>query len=404
MLNLGFIGVGGYGRYQLEGFLPLQAAGRLRIRALADPSASALEEARALPGFASAEVYADYRALLDEAEIDAVVICAPIPAHKEITLRALRRNLFILLEKPPVPLLSDLRDLIAADHARRVMVGFQYIYRPLVQRMKRAAWTGEIGRVVAVATYGLWPRATEYYERSPWAGLLFRGGCATLDGPCTNAMAHFLNSLFFIAAEHPEHFAKPDRLEGEVYRARPMESYDVGALRGHLDNGVSFSASFAHASAETMPVRIVTRGTRGQLELLDNARRYRDSRGNVFEGEDGREELRLAFLDFAEGDARRNLTSLRACLPYVLATNLMFQSSGGIGTIDGAYFELLQAEASGAVYSVPGLGDLFASCAERPRSFASAGVPWAIPPRPLSASDFDEREMLGFLTEEKLSV
>lgn len=395
MLNLGFIGVGGYGRHQLEGFLPFQASGRIRIRALADPAPAALAAVQ-LP---RAERFLDYREMLDQAELDAVVICAPIHSHKEITLRAAERDLFVLLEKPPVPLVSDLRELIAADRFRRVMVAFQHIYKPLARRMKEAVWRGDIGRPIAISAQGLWPRTSEYYERSPWAGELFQSGRPVLDGPCTNAMAHFLNSLFFLAGKGPAQFARPERLAGEVYRARPIASYDIGAVRGTLDQGMKFSALFAHAAAEKTPVRTSVLGTEGEVELLDDATKYRDPRGEIFAGSDGRDELRHAFLAFVEGAVEKNLTSLAAMEPYLLATNMMFQSSGGIHAIAPGFVEVCHPGTPEAVFSVRGLRELFRSSSERMNSFREIGMPWAIEQRMISAEDFNEHQMLDFLSD-----
>ena len=397
MINIGFIGVGGYGRVQLEGFLPFHTAGRVCIRALADRSPQALATASGIGGLGGADVFLDYRGMLDRCCLDAVVVSAPIPTHKEITLDALNRGLFVLLEKPPVPLLSELRELFAADLQRRVMVGFQHIYMPLVHRMKEAVWSGEIGRPLEISTFGLWPRTTEYYERSPWVGELFWEGRSTLDGPCTNAMAHFLNSMLFIAGKMPSGFARPERLEGEVYRARPIASYDLGALRGFLDNGMRFSAAFSHASAEKMPARIIVQGTEGRVELIDDARIFRDPKGRIIEGTDGRNEMRLAFLEFAENRPDKNLTGLEATEPYVLATNMMFLSSGGIHSIGADFITVHKPETPETVFSVAGIKEVFQSSCSRMISLEKASAAWAVPSRMLSRKDFNEDQMLHCL-------
>lgn len=397
MINLGFIGVGGYGNLHLQGFLPYHAKGRVRIRALADPSPIALSAAEQQPELSEADSYRDYRDMLGRDDLQAVVISAPIPAHREIALAAIRRGLFVLLEKPPVPLLSELRELITADSGRRVMVAFQHIYRPLIQRMKLSVQNGDIGRPEAVTAWGIWPRATEYYERSAWAGELFDNGRATLDGPCTNAMSHFLNSLFFIAGSGLSSYARPMRLEGETYRARPIASYDTCALRGNLETGLKFAASFSHAASEKAPARLVVSGSGGRMELFDDATYLRDARGDIFLGGDGREELREAFLGFAEGDAERNLTGLEAMEPYVLATNMMFQSSGGIHDLPEEAVEISHPGTPEEIYRIPGLAKLFERCAGDLCLLQAAGAAWAISPSSLSVHDFSERRMLNGL-------
>ncbi len=397
MLNLGFIGVGGYGSTHLKGFLPYHAAGKVRICALADLSPGALGLAAQYTELSSAATYRDYQELLHRDDLHAVVISAPIPAHREIALKAIRRGLFVLLEKPPVPLLSELRELIAADTNRKVMVAFQHVYKPLVRQMKAEVWSGVIGHPEAITAWGLWPRTSEYYERSPWAGKLFEDGRAIMDGPCTNAMAHFINSLFFIAGKKPTASARPEFLEGEVYRARPIASYDIGAVRGMLDNGLKFSAALSHASAEMIPARIRAKGSKGHIELFENATKLRDTRGNIYSGSDGREELRMAFIDFVKGDSKQNLTGLEATMPYVLATNMMLQSSGGIHSIPKANISTHQPDTAHTIFSVPGLKSFFDSSNEQMGSLRKAGASWAKTTQPLSFHDFDERRMLEFL-------
>ena len=397
MIRLGFIGVGGYGRWQLESFLPFQHDGRLRICALADPSEGALSAASCLAGLEQATRFTDYEAMLDAGDLDAVVISSPIPTHEEMALAASSRGLFVLLEKPPVPLLSQLERLIAADKRGRVMVGFQHIYSPLLREMKRAVWSGEIGQPLSISGSGLWPRATKYYERASWAGKLFWNQRATLDGPCTNGMSHFVNSLFFVAGTGATGFALPRYLEGEAYRAHPLASYDLGVMRGETDGGLVFNALFSHAAAETVPVRFVVQGTEGKIKLGDNNKLLEDSRGRITTGSDGRRELPLAFLDFVEGQAKKNLTGLEAARAYVLATNMMFLSSGGIHDVAKRHAVARSPGTAEAIHEVQGLQELVGHASEDGAPRATTGMPWAVQPRRIERGEFNEQQMLSLL-------
>lgn len=399
MTNLGFIGVGGYGRAQLENFLPFHRAGRVRITALADVSSTALEAASGIDGLERAQSFTDYAAMLSAADLDAVVISAPIPLHEEMTRRTAERGLFALVEKPPVPLWSQLEGLIAADPRAKIMVGFQHVYSPLLQRMKEITWGGDIGQPLAFSGMGVWPRTSAYYDRAGWAGQLTWRGRATLDGPCTNGMSHFVNSLFFAGGETRSGFATPRWLEGEAYRARPVPSYDVGALRGELDNGCEVSALFAHASADTVPVCLQARGTKGSVTLTDNNKTLCDHAGRTTAGSDGRSELVLAFLEMTEGRAESNLTPLTAMRDYVLATNMMLQSSGGIHQIADQFVTVHDPASPGAVYGVAGLKDLFSHASERGASLRAVGAPWAIAPQRVRREEYDENRLLQLLRE-----
>jgi predicted dehydrogenase len=386
MIKLGFIGIGGYGKVQLEGFRPFHQSGRIAIRALADSSYAALADA----GLEGADLFTDYQEMLDSVDLDAVVISAPIPLHLELALEAIDRGLFVLLEKPPVPLLSQLRQLIAADSRRRVMVGFQHLYTPLLRRAKAAVTSGEIGRLNSIRAAGIWPRGSAYYLRSRWAGQLFHEGRPTLDGPCTNAMAHYLNSLLYLGGDAPGTYADPARLEAQLFRARPLASYDLAGIWGELSTGCDFSLALSHASTEPLPVRIRLEGTEGSLELIANATQLRDPQGRVLEGGDGRPELRQAFLEFVEGNSAINLTRPADMMPYVLTTNLMFQSAGGIQDLDPALVSLHRPHTPEAIYAVRGLKDHFTPLGRR--------FPWGAAPASLTPADFHEQTMLNTLT------
>ena len=76
------------------------------------------------------------------------------------------------------------------------------------------------------------------------------------DGPATNAMADLIHNAMFLASEQPGDYAVPVEMTAELYRARPIESYDVACLRGSFASGVVFSAALTHATEEAWPYRL----------------------------------------------------------------------------------------------------------------------------------------------------
>jgi predicted dehydrogenase len=393
-LRVGLIGAGGYGRVHVEGFLALQERGLVQITALADPSPAILKALGEIPALDGARRFLDYRELLAAGNLDAVVISAPISHHEEITLTALERDLYILLEKPPVPLLSQLERLSHADVHGRVMVGFQHVYSNLVQNLKQDLVRGRIGQLQSVAAHGLWPRSTSYYERSFWAGQLAWRGRPVLDGPCTNGMAHFVNLALYLAGEHQGTFASPGQLAGELYRARPeLATYDTGCLSGNFDNGVRCFFGFSHASDQHMLVQLRLTGTDSSVLLTDDCETLRYDDGEVVFGDCGRNEMRVAFVDFANGNSTRNKTPLHATSDYLLATNMMMQSAGGIHTIPQSYIQPIDIGTDDGIYSIENLGAYFARAAEGQTSLREILVPWAQRIAPLSAGEFSEDEL-----------
>jgi predicted dehydrogenase len=100
-VNLGCIGVGPQGRYDLSGFL---TQADVRVVALADVARPNLEKALAQVkqkyGDAGCATYADFRELLARSDIDAVLIATPDHWHVPAALAAVRAGKHVYLEKP----------------------------------------------------------------------------------------------------------------------------------------------------------------------------------------------------------------------------------------------------------------------------------------------------------------
>jgi len=71
---------------------------RFELVAVADPSATVRESLQRLYNLEA--TYTDHAQLLDDAKLDALVICSPAQTHAEATLAALDRGLHVFVEKP----------------------------------------------------------------------------------------------------------------------------------------------------------------------------------------------------------------------------------------------------------------------------------------------------------------
>ena len=113
----------------------LQLSDRFEIAALADPSRAVREAVGAR--YAVSRLHADYAALLEAGDIDAVVISAPAATHAEIALAALDAGAHVFVEKPLCITLADADRIIAArDRAQRVVqVGYMKRFDPAWERM-----------------------------------------------------------------------------------------------------------------------------------------------------------------------------------------------------------------------------------------------------------------------------
>ncbi len=389
--HLALIGAGGFGLNHLAALHRLEAAGVVCLRAVADPAlASLAPQVDGLLGGHTRRFACYHEMLASVAGLEGVIVCTPIHLHKEMSRELLRLGLHVYLEKPPVLLLEELRELIARDPHERVAVGFLGVIPEVVQAVAEALRQQRLGELRQICIGGIWPRPSWYYKRTAWAGRLLHCDKVVFDGPATNAMSHYVHLASYLAGAREGGHATFSWLEAELYRARPIEGYDVSCLRGCFENGVGFSMALSHAASQRMEVAIRLEGTHGSTTL-----------------EFGREAISCGLtplttapkllLDHALRDfvarirtGSRYRTTLRDCTSFLEIVGAMWGSSGGIHSLPAEGVRR-EREEPDTLFTLPGLEELTRQTLETGVSFAEAGAPWAIRPRRVTRA-----EALGF--------
>ncbi|WPY96333.1 Gfo/Idh/MocA family oxidoreductase (plasmid) [Limimaricola variabilis] len=120
---------------------------RPRLEMVAASSPESAERYRAAYGFACGTD--DWRALVDDPRVEAVVIAAPQETHREIAEAAFALGKPVMCEKPLGASVEDARAMVAAAEASGVanMVGFNYIRTPASQFARQLIAEGAIGEV-----------------------------------------------------------------------------------------------------------------------------------------------------------------------------------------------------------------------------------------------------------------
>ena len=92
---------------------------------------------------------ADWRALVADAAVEAVVIASPQQTHREIALAAFALGKHVFCEKPLGVGVDDSRAMVAAAQRSGAanMVGFNYIRTPASQLARQIIASGEIGEI-----------------------------------------------------------------------------------------------------------------------------------------------------------------------------------------------------------------------------------------------------------------
>src|SRR6266542_5762508 len=125
MIGIGVIGYGYWGPNLVRNFSTTPGA---RVVAVCDLNAARLQQISA--HYPTIKTTTDYRDLLADPAIDAIVIATPVSTHFDLAMRAIQAGKHLLVEKPLTTNAADAERLIeaAARRERVLMVDHTFIY------------------------------------------------------------------------------------------------------------------------------------------------------------------------------------------------------------------------------------------------------------------------------------
>ena len=281
------IGVIGAGWWAVVNHIPvLQSLPDCEVVAVNRLGAAELKAVQDKFGIAAG--FEDYRAMLDQVPMDAVVVSSPHVLHFEHARAALERGCHVLVEKPLATNAADARALVglAETAGREIVVPYGWNFKPFTAEARRlAARVGRIEHVVLQMANAL----DDLFAGAPMLeteGAMFRPPPSTWADPKRaggfgwGQLVHALGLLFRVADLAPEAvFAVTGMSPANV------DYYDAAVVR--FANGATASLSGAATLPKGRPVQIDLRifGTEGML-LVDIERerlelRRRDGRDEV---------------------------------------------------------------------------------------------------------------------------
>ena len=162
-LNLGLIGTGGRCRHLMGA---LAKVPNTRMAALCDVYEPNLDLARKLAD-PKATAYRDYRRLLENKDIHAVLIASPDHWHVPMTVDAMAAGKDVYVEKPLTHKMSENKVILEAlaKHKRVVQVGTQQRSMPHIIRARELVRDGRLGRIHKV--HLTWNRNSDRVRRGP---------------------------------------------------------------------------------------------------------------------------------------------------------------------------------------------------------------------------------------------
>ncbi len=268
-LRIGLIGVTGYGIAYYEGLANLVEEGRSQWAAVTIINPH--DAAEQIHHFNSlgVPIYSDYRDMLakEKQNMDWVGIPTGIGWHRQMTIDCLRVGLPVLVEKPLSPTLQDVALIQKAERETglRVGVGFQHMYLEETWEIKKRLLDGELGEIQRIDCISLWPRPQSYFQRNDWCGKLHNGQSWILDSPLHNALSHLINLILFWSGSELGSRAKLKKVGAEIYRSKPIQTFDTIRTVAEMDNGIQAAVVLSHSSRNTYEPEILITGSRGSL-------------------------------------------------------------------------------------------------------------------------------------------
>ena len=205
----------------------------LNIVAVCDILPEAMENLLAKHGLekdASIKRYTDYKAMLEENDIQLASIATESGIHAEIALYCIDKGVHVIIEKPMAMSIADAEEIIRRSEEKGVKVSacHQNRFNIAVQEMRRAVEAGRFGKLSHGSIHVRWNRNQDYYTQAPWRGTWAQdGGCLM------NQCIHGIDLLRWMMGDEVEEVYGVTQQQFHDY----LECEDVGMAVVKFKNG-----------------------------------------------------------------------------------------------------------------------------------------------------------------------
>ncbi len=264
-IGIGIVGGGYMGKAHSVAMAAVGAvfntALRPRLEMICASSPESVERYRVAYGFQRCTD--DWRILVNDPAVEAIVIASPQSTHRQIAEAALALGKPVLCEKPLGASLDDSRAMVAAATQAGVpnMVGFNYIRTPASQYARQLISDGEIGDVT-------WFRGehTEDFYADPQAPVTWRT-TGMANGTIGDLAPHMVNGALALIGPIAQVMADVET----VHRTRPggeVTNDDHAQVMCRFESGVMGNLYFSRiATGRKMGYAYEISGTKGAIRF-----------------------------------------------------------------------------------------------------------------------------------------
>ena len=259
--------------------------------------------AAAAAGHCNCPAISDYRDILRDTAVDAVIVCSETALHRELVEAACAAGKHLFVEKPLAINAQDAYAMQRAIDKAGVLFHIGHFMRsyPIARQLKRWIDDGALGTITRArhsnvhhGAIGGWfdPGLGWYEDGFQWMTDVDKAGC----GGFGDLGAHSLDILMWLLGDVERVTAQLDRLLGKY----PCDEYGEGMLRFHNGSIGTLAAGWVDV---LRPLPVLVSGTQG-VAYVDNGKLFVKS--DNLPGADGGEwtdlpdELPHAFTIFLE--------------------------------------------------------------------------------------------------------
>ncbi|MEH2955498.1 Gfo/Idh/MocA family oxidoreductase [Candidatus Merdisoma sp. JLR.KK011] len=229
-----------------------------RITAVAD----AVEEAAkaAAEELGVEKCFSDYKEILSDPEIDAVIVVAPTNLHKQIVIDCAAAGKHIFCEKPMAMTVEECDEMIAACDRYKVklQIGFMRRFDASFREAKRLVEEGAIGELVQIHSNTRGPS-----KPRPWMYDIKKS-----NGILAEVNSHDIDAVRWMAGSDIETvYAVAGNFRNPEAEADYPDYYDSVLMSGTLKSGVHFCIDGAAYVQYGYDSKMELIGTKGKIQV-----------------------------------------------------------------------------------------------------------------------------------------